>query len=231
MNDDHNDPLKFCGLLLRTFLLFFNLSLCLVHRPSPVLHMSPVSLFNYSGNVNVQMGPHDNDNVNLSGEHLLMFIDSSMVYPKEKSVIDKEVKASQVKLSYTCIDSKCKFEESLAKIMDSAELKGLGVKDLTHVVVTSVSENPNVFPSSQLGGYILQSTGRSYMFLENCTPGIKDGTSLRYGFADLSDVRKKMIFEAIRLKAAKEDNFWKIATVSSIVTLTMSTAYILKKIK
>ena len=140
-------------------------------------------------------------------------------------MINKGKFGSQVKLSYTCVDGKCNFEESLGEIMDSAELKGLGVKDITHVVVTAVSENPNVFPSSQLGGYILQTAGRSNVFLENRTEGLKYDNSLRYGFADI------MAFEAIRLKTAKEDNFWKIAAVSSIVTLAMSTAYILKKIK
>lgn len=130
---------------------------------------------------------------------VVQFVDSSFVFPKEKSVIDKEVKNADVKLWYSCIDGKCDFTSAIKTITESNELKGLGVKQLSEIIVQTIDQNPDIFPSSTAGGYVLQSTGRSFLLLENKTEGVKD-QSPRYGFVDLTEVRKKLIFESMRQK-------------------------------
>jgi hypothetical protein len=140
------------------------------------------------------------DQISLKKTDLVMFIDSSFVYPKANSVINNEIKEATVTLNYRCMDNKCSFTKVVENLKKSAELKGVGVTDLTTEVVNVLDDNVDVFPSPALGGYIFQSTGRSYLFLKNEQVS---GPDCRYGFIELSDIRKKLIFEKMRQQEAK----------------------------
>jgi hypothetical protein len=170
----------------------------------------------------------DHIDVNISGSEkwtvkiaktdLMLMVDSSFVFPKEKSVIEKEVNDAHIKLSYACVDGTCNFSHaftSIQKNKEAAELKGLGVQQLTKVIVDIIDQNPDVFPSQGLGGYIFRSTGRSYLLLKNETPPSRDA---RYGFVDLTEVRKKLIFESMRKHEQEQNRTWQLITAASVAS-------------
>jgi len=188
------------------------------------------SIFRNDGGITVTNGSNG-DGAKISRSHLIQFIDSSFVFPKEKCVIDKEVKAAETVCTYSCQGEICNFNDAINEVVKSGELKGLGVKQLTEVIVRTISDNPDVFPSSDLGGYVFQSTGRSYFLLQNKSAGLNTAVNRRYGFVDLTEVRRKLLLESMRQKEAQEDNFWKVATGVSIAITTGSLVLILRKIK
>jgi hypothetical protein len=168
-------------------------------------------------NVNIS-GGSEKWSVKIAKADLMLMIDSSFVFPKEKSVIAKEVTEAHIQLSYACNDGNCNFSNALASIKTSneaAELKGLGVQQLTKVIVDTIDQYPDVFPSQGLGGYIFQSTGRSYLLLKNETPPPSD---VRYGFVDLTKIRKQLIFHSIRKHEQDQDWIWKAISAFSIAT-------------
>ncbi len=61
------------------------------------------SFFNFkTDKVEVNISGSEQTSVKIAKNDILMMIDSSFIYPKEKSVIDKEVKDAQLQLKYTC---------------------------------------------------------------------------------------------------------------------------------
>lgn len=86
--------------------------------------------------VNVTIGRTDDDQVHLRQEDLVRFVDSSLGLPKDKSVLEKEVKSAEVKMKYQCVDTTCNFNEALKLIINISELKVVGVKELTETIVT-----------------------------------------------------------------------------------------------
>ena len=72
------------------------------------------------------------------------------------------------------------------------------MQELTKEIVTVIVKNPSIFPSSSLNGYIFQAVGKPILFLRNNSdPG--PGVDGRSAFLDLSDVKKRLMFEAISL--------------------------------
>jgi hypothetical protein len=168
--------------------------------------------------VDVHLSGSEKGTVKITKAELMKMIDSSFVFPKEKSVIAKEVNDAHIKLSYACVNGNCNFSNALTSIeknQEATELKGLRVKQLTKIIVETIDQNPDVFPSGGLGGYIFQSTGRSYMILKNETPPLGD---VRFGFVDLTKVRKKLIFESMRKREQDQDWTLKLITVASIAS-------------
>ena len=88
------------------------------------------------------------------------------------------------------------------------------MKDLSSTIVSTVDQNPDVFPSLTCGGYILQSTGRSLLYIENETAGVKQQNP-RYGFVDLTEVRKKLLFESMRQREIQTSESWKDYTIGA----------------
>lgn len=157
--------------------------------------------------------------VSLQKADLVTIVDASFVYPKEKSIIDKEVKAAIVRVAYNCQSNKCNFEQALLKIQqgqEAGELKGLGVNKLSEILVGTIADNPEIFPSAALGGYILQSTGAAFLVLENKTQNFSN-PSPRYGFIDLNEVRKKLILQSMHNREVRSDNVWKASTLAGFL--------------
>jgi hypothetical protein len=177
--------------------------------------------------INVNLSGSEKGTVKIAKADFMLMVDSSFVFPKE-SVITKEVNDAHIKLSYACIDGTCNFSQALTSIQkdkEAAELKGLGVQQLTKVIVDTINQNPDVFPSQGLGGYIFQSTGRSYMLLKNETSPLSD---VRFGFVDLTEVRKKLIFESMRKHEQDQDFAWKSITAASILILAIRSLRVVK---
>lgn len=151
----------------------------------------------------------------------MVIVDSSFVYPQIKSVNEKELKEAQIQLSYTCIDGTCNFSDALTSIQknnEAAELKALGVNQLTKVIVDLIDKNPDVFPSQGLGGYIFQSTGRSFLLLNNATPPEGDA---RLGLVDLTQVRKKLYFESLRVR--EQNQVWTLNLIAAAAVVSSLT--------
>ena len=188
------------------------------------------SLLKNEGDIVVNLGSSGNDNglVTVANSDAVHIVDSSFV----KSVIDKEAKSADVVLSYDCTDEKCNFSRVLASIIKSDELKGLGTKQLSEMIVKTIDENPGIFPSVTLGGYIFQATGRTFLFVENTTKGVKE-KSPRYGFVDLTEVRKKLLFEAMRQREYRHDEGgWKEVALGAFGGIALTSVCILiKKLK
>lgn len=168
----------------------------------------------HSDNVVINIGSgQETDKVKVSTTELISFVDSSFVYPKEDSILNKEMTEAVehgVVVCYKCTDTRCNFHDALAEISEgskASELKALGGQELSLEVVRIIAENPKIFPSSGLGGYILQATGRPYLFVKNATydnvPAGSTRVYKRYGFAELSDVRKQLMFRVLKNKDNK----------------------------
>lgn len=76
------------------------------------------------------------------------------------------------------------------------------MQELTKEIVTVIEKNPSIFLSSSLNGYVFQAVGKPILFLHNNSdPG--PGVDGRSGFLYLSDVKKRLMFEAMRKKESR----------------------------
>jgi len=154
-----------------------------------------------SDSIHIHVGAMDQDML-ISRTDLAVLIDSGIVYPKSKSVLKKKIQEAQIVIDFYCIEEKCSYASVLKEILHgpkAGELKALGVQELTKEIVTVIEKNPSIFLSSSLNGYVFQAVGKPYLFLHNNSdPG--PGDDARCGFLDLSDVKKRLIFEAMRKK-------------------------------
>jgi hypothetical protein len=159
-----------------------------------------------SDTISVNFGAKENE-VSIKRADLVTLVDSGIVYPRSKSVLEKEIKEAEAEIviSYTCVEHNCSYESALKEILQghkAAELKAYGVQELTKEVVSILNSNPLIFPSSAVKGFVFQAVGKSYLYLRNDSSSCP-GVNSRVGLIDLSDVKKKLIFEAMRQKEAR----------------------------
>jgi hypothetical protein len=159
------------------------------------------------------------DGVN-KGEHFEMnnldftsVVDSVFVYPSYKSVKEKELKLVPEKLTfyYKCDSSTCKFP--MTELMQSVELKGLGIRDTTHLLVNTISENQDLFTARQCAGYIFQANGHSVVLIKNqAVVDLQDDT--RFAFVDLTEARRRLIYkheiDLLRKRHADREKFYRL---------------------
>ena len=139
----------------------------------------------------------DDVDVSFSSVDIAYVIDASMVYPRRSSMIDKEIKLARevLTLSYKCDKDKCNFDSALQEIKNEPELKALGVMDITAATVSTVASRPDLFPARGLDGFVLQTTGKPFLYLENTTLDTQDRATSRTGFMDLTEMRKRLFFK------------------------------------
>jgi hypothetical protein len=166
------------------------------------------SLFN-DLNVNVKVSA--DEVLTVSRKELRTVVGASMVYPKAKSMEGKEIKSCDVKFSYQCDSDKCHFANAIALIQKNGVLNRKGVKETVEVVVDTINENQNLFTASEVGGYVIQSMGNPFLFLENASVKRTDDTPV--GFIDLTEVRRGLIYKAIQ-KAESRNEWYKIIGTS-----------------
>mmetsp|Transcript_7252 Transcript_7252/g.10789 ORF Transcript_7252/g.10789 Transcript_7252/m.10789 type:complete len:187 (-) Transcript_7252:31-591(-) len=118
-------------------------------------------------------------------------VDSGMVFPQYQSLKDNEIKQCDLVFNYKCDSDKCNFDTCLAQMRDSAELKARGLKDTSVIVAETVKDNQQLFTAKEVGGFVLQSTGNSQLFIRNATFDACYNT--RIGFLDLSETRRRFI--------------------------------------
>mmetsp|Transcript_15667 Transcript_15667/g.21495 ORF Transcript_15667/g.21495 Transcript_15667/m.21495 type:complete len:203 (+) Transcript_15667:64-672(+) len=151
----------------------------------------------YGSKKTVTVGP-DDDNKHKSFEmNTLDFtsvIDSAFVYPSYKSIKGKELKEVSEKLTfyYKCDSSTCKFP--MTELMQSVELKALGIRNITHLLVNTISENQDLFTARQCGGYIFQANGHSEVLIKNQSI-VDPRDETRFAFIDLTEARRQLIYK------------------------------------
>lgn len=183
------------------------------------------NVFNYShaGDIKVNIGFDSDKAVSISPKIFDEVLLLSMFKPKVKSRINKEIKESKVNLDYKCEQGKCKFAEALLNIRQSDELEGLGVRELATKIVESIEKNPDAYVAHTTGGFVLQSMGTSFLHLKNNSEGV--AVDCRYGFVDLTEVRRKLLYLATAEHDKRESNINTFmysagsAMLSSIITL------------
>lgn len=104
--------------------------------------------------------------------------------------LDEKIKSVNVKLSYSCIDEKCNFTEVINEIVQSAELKSIGVKNISETVVKLIDKNQNTIFPSKSRGYFIESNGITCLYLKNKT--YNTNKSNYYGVINLNKIEKEL---------------------------------------
>lgn len=131
------------------------------------------------------MGTTTSSIVRLTVSDLVKEVDAS------SENIDQKIRSAKVKLSYTCDNKKCNFKEVIEEVINSAELKAIGVKQITENVIRTIDKNQNVLIPSNTRGYILEAINIPCVFLENKT----HDNSNYYEVIDLHKIEKKIYFK------------------------------------
>jgi hypothetical protein len=163
--------------------------------------------------------------MNFSNVNIVLIVDTGMVYPTyNNSLKEKEIKECALTYEYICDDVKCNFDQSLNAIMESSELKSRGLRDITVVIVEALSKNQQLFTVKEAQGFVLQSTGKSQVFLKNKT-GV-EFPERRCGFIDLTETRRRLIHQHELQKL----NFWTPGQVGTGFTIGAAASIILMKV-
>jgi hypothetical protein len=125
--------------------------------------------------------------------HVVNVIDTGMVYPQFKSVEEKELRECSLVFSYMMDAELCNFDNCLTQVKQSAELKALGLKDTVEIVVNVLKGEQELFTVREVGGFILQATGTSRIFIKNSS--VIPGDRTRVGFLDLTETRRRFIHQ------------------------------------
>ena len=66
--------------------------------------------------ISVNFGAKDNEVSIITRADLVALVDSGIVYPRSKSVLEKEIEA-EIVISYTCVEHNCSYESALKEIL------------------------------------------------------------------------------------------------------------------
>ena len=93
----------------------------------------------------------------------------------------------------------------MAELMESIELKRLGIKDTTHLLVNTTSENQELFKARQCAVYIFQAHGMvtpTFWLKIKTLFDLQD--DIRFAFIDLTEARRRLIHD--------HERYWKCNT-------------------
>lgn len=139
------------------------------------------------------------------------------VYPKAKSMREKEIKQCPFIVEYECNEESCKFADAIKKISNKADLNRLGVRSTTELIVQQIERDQTLFTARDVGGFVFQSTGNPYLFLKNKDVSIENDETI-LGFFDLTEIRRHAIYSRLERETASES--WKQTfTLSAAVFL------------
>jgi hypothetical protein len=123
-------------------------------------------------------------------------VQSVVFYPFHKSKhFVENVKNVPEKLtfSYHCDAASCTFP--MAELMQSVALKGLGIRDTTHLLVHTIQENPDLFSARQCAGYSIQVNKQCNVWIKNQSVGgdVRDDTKI--ACIDLTALKKGLFYK------------------------------------
>jgi hypothetical protein len=188
-----------------------------------------MSIFNV--NVPVDVG---NLELQLSKRDLQEQVDGGFAYPKAKSMMNKEIKEcveGGITLEYSCNSKKCDLAPALTQMTNSADLKRIGIKEMSLTVVRTIDENQELFATRCVGGYVLQSMGTPFLFIKNKDQDLTAKPDTPVGFADLTEMRRHLIQQAQRNQIMGAINFQSIQAAVTGIALgaTFAALYVIKK--
>ena len=140
-----------------------------------------------TNNVNITLG---GETVSVTRRKLTDLVQASIVYPKFKSVRDKEIKEATINFSYHCRDDSCQFSPVVQQILASTLAESKGVREISAIIVKELENLPTA-PST--AGFIIQSGGSSMIYLEKKMMKPTDADNV--GFIDITEVRRRLIHE------------------------------------
>jgi hypothetical protein len=144
-------------------------------------------MFSNTNNVNITVG---GETVSVTSRKLTDLVQASIVYPKFKSVCNKEIKEATIHFSYQCKDASCQFSPVVQQILVSTLAESKGVREIS---ATIVKELENVPTAPTTAGFIIQSGGSSVIYLENKM--MKPTGEDNVGVIDITEVRRRLIHE------------------------------------
>lgn len=171
-------------------------------------------------NVFVQL--RDGTTVRLRQQDAKAIIAVGMVLPKYSTIKNKEIAECEFMFDYSVsLDHRAAdMGTALEKMSTSADLLALGVREITHSIVSVISQNPEYFCSTTVGGFVFQSTGKPFLFLKNATvfsePSQAALDNTRICFIDLTEVRRQAIHQYELEKNGQ--SFLKWAMLSGVVS-------------
>ena len=183
-----------------------------------------------SGNFEIQI---NGKTIRFSNVDVVNVVDTGMVYPSMKSVQEKELKECNIKFEYNCTEDGCNFDNCLTAVRQSAELKSRGLKDTTAIVIEALKNNQELFTVKEVGGFILQASGKGQVAITNGPPTtFQSDDTRRYGFLDLTETRRRFIHQ-YELQKMKAWNVGQIAIVGSagIATGGFGMLFLLRTLK
>jgi hypothetical protein len=190
-----------------------------------------MSIFNV--NVPVDVG---NLQLQLSKSDLQEQVDGGFVYLKAKSMMNKEIKEcvdNGITFEYSCDSKKCNLGPVLTEMAKSADLKRIGIKEMSLTVVRTIDENQELFTTRSVGGYVLQSMGIPYLFIKNKDKDLAAKPDTPVGFADLTEMRRHLIQQSQRHQMTGAINFQSVQAAVTGLALgaTFAALYVIKKIR
>jgi len=152
-----------------------------------VSYIKRKEMLSNTNNVNITLG---GETVSVTRRKLTDLVQASIVYPKFKSVRDKEIKEATINFSYQCRDDSCQFSPVVQQILASTLAESKGVREISAIIVKELENLPTA-PST--AGFIIQSGGSSMIYLENKMMKPTDVDNV--GFIDITEVRRRLIHE------------------------------------
>lgn len=142
---------------------------------------------------------NDKNTIEVSRKRLSDIVQSSIVYPKLKSVEDKELKKVLETFTYECNDVECQFSAAVKLIEKSTIVESKGIRDISAKIVTGLN---NVPTASTTAGFIIQSAGSPVVHIKNAS--YKESLDSDYiGLIDVTEVRRRLISESLVEKEAR----------------------------
>lgn len=118
----------------------------------------------------------------------MTLVDLSIVYPAYKSIRPDIKDVSPLRtFKYTCNSLECTFP--MKALAESAELRAIGMRDITSTVVKTISDHQQLFTVKQCGGFVLQE-GKAFVVIKNASVDAEDDTV--FGFLALTQPRRKL---------------------------------------
>ena len=145
-----------------------------------------------SGNFEVKI---NGKTVKFSNVNVVNVIDTGMVYPTLKSIRENQLKECSVRFEYKCTEDACNFDSCLTAARQSAELKSRGLKDTTVIVLEALKNNQELFTVKEVGGFVLQASGKGQVAITNTSSATIPPDDTRYGFLDLTETRRRFIHQ------------------------------------
>ena len=131
------------------------------------------------------------EQIRVDPEIASLIVDCEIKLSSNMEDIRESYKHADVVATYDCSGKVCDFSKVISTVDDSDDLKGYFVKQYVNIIVTTIADNPKIFPTLSRGGYIISDCDRTYLIAKNATKGINLKCP-KYGIIDLQSFRNRL---------------------------------------